>query len=304
MAEFHPQDCSLKPFHPVVESTQDVAIFAFLPPIPQPANLFRIVWIIGCDGSAFAVCAQIFRRIKAETADISDASRWPPFILCSVRLGCIFDHDQVVSARDLKNWIHIGGLPIQMHGQNHLRSRRNRRLDRRGIHRERAWIDVHQYRSRARVQHGSNAGYKREWNRDNFVAWADSRGQQREMQCARTRIEPDALGGAAIRGELLLEIRNFMSEDELAALENTANRGIDFGLDAAILRLQIKIWYLDRRSCHSKSCMESEPQAHKRHRSEASATTIRTIQQTRIQRQIYRFPARYIIGIRIAQPAN
>src|SRR5579862_112185 len=65
------------------------------------------------------------------------------------------------------------------------------------------------------------------------------------MQSACTGIHCDALSRSAIGREFLFEACYFGAEDELTAFQYTGDRGINFGLDAVILRFQIEIWDFD-----------------------------------------------------------
>src|ERR1700722_17016339 len=128
-----------------------------------------------------------------------------------------------------------------MHRQNRLRTGSNRRLDGCRIKRERTWINVDQDWSRASVENSRDAGNKRERYRDDFVIGPDPCREQRQMQRAGAGIQSDALRRSAVRGKLTLERRNFAAENELAAFEYLGYRGVDLGLDAPVLRLQIEI---------------------------------------------------------------
>src|SRR6202045_2268553 len=151
MSELYSQDCSLKPFHPVIESPQYMMIFTVLPPVAQHANGAREFGVARGYGSAFAIGSQIFTGIKTETGHVSDAADRTAFILCSVRLRGIFDNNQPMSTRDFHDRIHVGGLAIQMHREDRLRAGADRRLDCRWIQRERTWIDIHQNGTRSNV---------------------------------------------------------------------------------------------------------------------------------------------------------
>ena len=81
-------------------------------------------FIVCGDGAAFSASSKILAGIKAEGRGHSDrAGTFPPVILLgeilrAVRLAGIFNHEQVVFLRQFQDWIHVGRLPVQMHGND------------------------------------------------------------------------------------------------------------------------------------------------------------------------------------------
>jgi hypothetical protein len=63
------------------------------------------------------------------------------------------------------------------------------------------------------------------------------------VQRAGAGVDADANLGAAVSRELLLELRDFGAERELAALQDALNGGIDLGFYAGVLRFQINERY-------------------------------------------------------------
>ena len=157
-------------------------ILAVLTPIAQHPNRACILGVAGGHCAAFAVRSQILARIETEARHIADAAHRTPFIFRSVGLRRVFDHNQPMPARHVHNRVHVGRLAVEMHGQDRLRARRDRGLNRGRIHRESAGINIHQNGARSAVGDGGNAGDKSERHGDDFIARTDSGRKQREMQ--------------------------------------------------------------------------------------------------------------------------
>src|SRR5208337_426699 len=128
------QNRTLKTFHPVIESVQDVTIFSLLSPIAQHANRPRILGIVGCNRAALAVGSEVLRGIKTEARYVADAPHWPSFVLRTVRLRRIFDDYEFVSLRHFHDRVHVRGLAVKMHRENCFSARSDGRLDHSSIH--------------------------------------------------------------------------------------------------------------------------------------------------------------------------
>src|SRR3954451_22402781 len=108
------QDASLDSVHTIIVTRQDMIVFRFLPPIPQECHTSRQLGVIGHDGSAFTICAEIFARIEAEASGIAHCTGAPALVFGTVRLSCVFDNDEPVTVGDLDNWVHIHHEAMQV----------------------------------------------------------------------------------------------------------------------------------------------------------------------------------------------
>src|SRR5262249_43216889 len=96
-----------------------------------------------------------------------------------------------------------------MHRHNGLRTRCDRILYLVDINREGAWIDVHKHRTSPGVEDSCDSRDECERNRDYLVGGTDACRQQRQMECARTRVQADCVFCPTIIGEFLLESLDF-----------------------------------------------------------------------------------------------
>ena len=84
---------------------------------PHHAHALGSNAVASSDHPAFAG-GESLGRVKAEAGEFADGADVPRFINRRKRVRRIFDHVQIVAARNLANRIHIAGLPAEMH-RNH-----------------------------------------------------------------------------------------------------------------------------------------------------------------------------------------
>ena len=196
----------------------------------------------------FAISAQVLARIETETSHVAHAPGASSFVFGAVGLGCIFDHDEAPPLGDRQNRVHVSHLPIEVDGNDGFGALRDRGLDLRHIHRERTLIDIDEHCRGSCVLDRRDRRHESKGHGDYFVARTDSGCEQRKVQCAGAAVHSDALLGLTICSELRLERAYFRSQGELTAVKHALDGGVDFVLDADVLRLQI--YKRDHRSLH------------------------------------------------------
>jgi hypothetical protein len=120
MTQFNAENRSLYSVHAAIPSNHFVMVFASLAVIPKDPNFLLQLAPIGNDGACLAECAKILPRIEAKATYVSEGADPSPFIFRPVGLRCVFDNEQSMRARKLKNWIHIRRLAEKMDGNNRL----------------------------------------------------------------------------------------------------------------------------------------------------------------------------------------
>ena len=98
----------------------------------------------------------------------------PAFVFRAVRLRRVLDDDKSMAAGDVHDRVHVRRLPVEVHGQDRLCSRRNGGLNRRWIHRERTRLNIDQNRARTRVENCGHAGDESKRHRDDFIPRSDA----------------------------------------------------------------------------------------------------------------------------------
>ena len=116
------QHTGLDRIEPAVEPLDVVVVLLRLPVVAEHSALVGHPVIIGGDCSGLAARTQVLPGIKAERGGMAHrACLAPPAFLfrevfCTVRLAGVFDDNEVVSGGQLEDGVHVGHLPVQMHG--------------------------------------------------------------------------------------------------------------------------------------------------------------------------------------------
>ena len=116
--ELHPEDGALDLIHPAVETFHLMIVLLRPAVVSQHANPAGDFRVVGHNGTAVAVSAQVLAGIEAEAGHLSEVARSPAFVFSAVGLGGVFDHPEPVLLRDLVDGVHVGRLSEEMHG-NH-----------------------------------------------------------------------------------------------------------------------------------------------------------------------------------------
>ena len=242
MAQLDPQNCALQTLHAIVVAFHDWVILFLLAPVAQQTNRPVILRPIGHDHSAFATGAQVFGRVKAEAAKVTNGANPAAFVFGAMRLRCILNDDQMVAPRNFKYRVQIRRLPVKMNRQNGFCALGDDAFDLGHVHRVGARVNVHEYRARARINDGRNSGNEGERDRDDLIASTNARGQERQMQGAGPGIHGNPVSRAAIIRELGLKCRHFAAQRELGSFQDAVDGLPNLLLNGSVLRFQIDQW--------------------------------------------------------------
>src|SRR2546422_6848230 len=124
MTKFPPQDTRLHCIEPAVVPLDVVEVFAGLAVVAQHPNSSGDPPIVCSTRARFSTRAQVFSRIEAEASRAAHRAGPHPTILLAgkifspVSLASVFNHDQVVSFRELQDGIHVRRKAVQVHGDD------------------------------------------------------------------------------------------------------------------------------------------------------------------------------------------
>src|SRR2546429_7619556 len=138
--------------------------------------------VIGDHDAAIAVSSQIFPGVKTKSRGVSQRSNPLALVARAMSLAGVFDHHQPVLVGKLSDGIHVGGVPVQMHGNNGFGAARDGSLDRLYVQRVRVWIDVHQYRCGPGMRYAERGGDEAVGRSDDLVARANVESPQRQLE--------------------------------------------------------------------------------------------------------------------------
>ena len=153
-------------------------------------------------------------------------------------LAGIFDHEQIVFCRKLKDRIHIRGLAVKVDRDNTGHSSFRRAIDqfsdsaieftsplneleeRFRIHRIALFIDIHKSDMRTGLGDRFRRRNERVWNSEDDVPGFDPRRHEREAECVRTAIHANTILRVTKSSELAFEFFHHWPADEAGVAKN------------------------------------------------------------------------------------
>ncbi len=147
-------------------------------------------------------------------------------------------------ARDRQDRGHVGGLAVQVHGQDDLGARGDGRLDQCVINVVRGLVRLDRNWHRTALadrQPSGDVGVRRN---DDLVAWTDVHRPQHQMQGVESVRHADGVVGFAELGELGFECFNLGTKNIVAAAKDPLDRLVDSRLEFEVRRLKVEEWHL------------------------------------------------------------
>ncbi len=173
------------------------------------------------------------------------------------RLRGILQDGQPMTPGNLLDRAHLGGLPVEMDGDDRPGPRRDGRLDLRRVDVVSVGLDIHEHRTGARPPDGTGRGEEGERRRDHLVSRSDVQGHQRKQKRIGARRTANPMHGPTVLGDLGLEPGDLRPEDEHLALEDLTHNRLDLVADRLVLRLEIQggnvDWFI--RNAHRRSLL-------------------------------------------------
>src|SRR6266436_1994185 len=242
MAKLDAKNRSLYFIQPAIPARLAADIFFRLSMIPQNAQTRRAFRGIGHDHARIAARAQILGRVKAKASYVAQGTGTPALVACADGLRAIFDHRQVLLAREIHDRVHVRGQTVEVNDDDGARARshtaRNlRRVDVVGV-----GLNVGEDRFRTERAHGAARGDKGERRENDFVTGRDSAGTQREDQRIRAGADTDSMRHTAKSRDFFFQRSAFTPQDELLRGEHALDRLANFAANRRVLRRQIKLW--------------------------------------------------------------
>ena len=177
------------------------------------------VFFIVRDGHAAFRGHEIFRHIKAETADIADGPRLPPFVLGLYRMCRVLDYLEFMFFRKRHDSVHIARAPRHVNDDDGFRLFRDLSFDIRYVDVLRVFPAIREDRSGAAVHDRVRGRREGERRHDDLVARLHADYLEREMERRRTGRECDRVSGALVCTECVLELVRFGARPYPAAFQ-------------------------------------------------------------------------------------
>src|SRR5687767_1224650 len=96
--------------------------------LPQLLHAFYQTRVVGGDGAAVAVGAEVLRRVEAEGRGVPPRARASAFESRAVRLRRVLDDEEAAARGEIADRLKVGHLPVEVHGDDGTRAPRERAL--------------------------------------------------------------------------------------------------------------------------------------------------------------------------------
>ena len=179
--------------------------------------------------------SQILAGIEAEAAEIADRSGASALVFCTMSLRRVLDHDEPVAASDSM----IGSMsaisPCKCTGKIAFVRGVIAASIKAGFIVQETGIDVDEDRLGAAIKNRCGRGDERHRYCDHLIARTNAGREQRKMQRRGSAVDRAAMIDVAIGCKTILKGRDVGSQNELGAVDDPRNRGINLWLDLVIL---------------------------------------------------------------------
>ncbi len=243
----HPKHCRLQRVDPEVPADQAMVILPLgAMGAQQPQPIGELV-AAGGDEPCVAERAEVLAREEREATGQPERSGVPAADGAAERLRRVLDDRHGCGSRHLENRVHVGALPVEMHGHDRARARCDRRADSGRIEVVGLRVDVHQHRPGAAADDGAGGGEKRVSAGDDLVAGTDAERHQGHEQRVGAGGDADGVPHPDHRRQLALEPLDFGPENEPLAVADARDRGQRLVAELEPLRREVQQRHRDHR---------------------------------------------------------
>ena len=232
--------------------------------LSQGLDAFDEFFVVRRDGAAVAVGAEVFRRVETEGRGEAESAREFAAVGRAVRLRRVFEDEEVAARGDFVDAADVGGLAVEVDGDDGARARRDGRFERGGVERERVGVYVGEDGDGARVEDGERGVGGGQRRGDDFVARAGAHragGEERERDGVRAVADARREARAAEARPLLFKRRDLGAEDVRAAAEHAPERFVRLRPDLFKLSPKVEKGYphpdsssARRAACRTRRC--------------------------------------------------
>ena len=202
----------------------DLAVLA------NDAEAFSERGVVSDDRSAVSERAEILRWVEAEATHATDRSGAAPTELRSVGLRTVLDHLDARFACNGRDRIDVSALAVEVNRDDCACPSADRRAKRLRIHGPGLRLDIAQDRCRPGALDRCDRWHAGVRLCDDLVPRPYLERPQGKLDRVGAGGDANSVVRSAERGELGLEGRPFLPQDEPTALEHPCDRGIDLGL--------------------------------------------------------------------------
>lgn len=212
------------------------AVLAVAGNLPHDFGQFVVV---GEDGAAVAVATQGFAGEEAGARNGGQVAAFAAFVGGAKALRGVFDDGDAVFGGDGVDGVKIGALAVQADGHDGFGAWGDSGFEQGRVQVVGAGIDVHIHRFGTQQGHGLGRGNVGKAGGDDFVARANAQRHLGNLQRVGAVGHGDAVLGAGVGGQLLLQLSHFGAQDVLAVVQHALYAGVDLGLEPLVLGFEV-----------------------------------------------------------------
>jgi hypothetical protein len=227
VAQERAQDGGLHLVEAAVDAVLLVPVPVALPSVAQPPQAGGERLIVDEHGAAVAQGAEVLGRVEGERAQPGERADRAPLVPRPVRLAGVLHQSDPAPAREVEQRIEVGGMAVEVHGQERPRARGERLLHGFGRHVERRGIEVGEHGPRARAQDAERGESGAERRGHDLVARAHAQRLERELDRLRAVGHAHGVFRPERLREFALEGLAFGSQHEPSRVEHAAHRLLD-----------------------------------------------------------------------------
>jgi hypothetical protein len=225
--KFHAQKCRLHFFEPGIDAGVLVSITDLRTIVAQMAKFVRESSVVGGDRSGVGERAEIFARIKTDASRMSERTALPAVTKRSVGLRSIFEQQEPVPVGDRTKGPHVGGLAIEVNGQDCFGARRDQRFNASWVEIVGAFVALARHRTSADVRDSEPSGNIAVRGNDHFVARTDSARHQDELQRFEPVRDADAMRDSDRRRILVFKRLELGTQKKPPRVHDAAISGVE-----------------------------------------------------------------------------
>lgn len=157
-----------------------------------------------------------------------------------MRLAGVFNDGDAAPGRNFKNRIHVGALAEEMNRNDGFGSGGDGGFEQVRIESVSALVNIHELWPCRAVTDGLRSGHESVGRRDDFIAWADAKGQQTEPKSIGAVADANGKGRTAVLGEFTLESSDKRAAGKRIAVNDVADGGVKLFAHGLVMGAEIQ----------------------------------------------------------------
>lgn len=195
--------------------------------------------VAGENRAAVAITTKGLAGEETGATDGAQVAALAALVFGTEALGCIFDNNQFVLVSNGVDFVHVARLAIKTDRHDGLGAGGDGSFDLGYVDIAGVGFDIHKHRLGAKQHDDFCSCYKSKRSGDDFVTGLNAHCHQADQQGLGATGHGDAMLGARIGLQLLLQLAHFGAHDVLAVLQHLVHARLDGIFQSTVLGLEI-----------------------------------------------------------------